>query len=349
MVPHSLIPRVLSLFGILLRMEAGEGINQRSIGAVDLGGTRVRTAVVDPAGRLAGKRDEFTRHMGGPATVIEQIARMMRQSTEDCGMSLAQLSHVTVGSPGPLNTDIGVVYDAPNLPGWVNVQLRDELEVALGVPVHIVNDANAAALGEYLYGTGRGHRSFVYITVSTGIGGGVVINGRLLEGSAGTAGEIGHMTIDRDGPPCKCGSIGCLETLASGTAIARRFVEALDAGGTSSVTGWVERDRIGAEHIVKAAYEGDRLAYEVFTDSATALGFGVVNCVNLFNPDVVAIGGGVSQAGPLLFDTVERVVRKYALGVPLEAVRVVATQLGEDVGLLGAAAVPVSVPRRALQ
>jgi glucokinase len=184
----------------------------------------------------------------------------------------------------------------------------------------------------------------VYLTVSTGIGGGVVVEGRLLEGASGTAGEIGHTTIDRHGPICKCGNIGCLEALASGTAIARRFKEALEAGGPSRASASFAGREPTAEDVARAAQSGDRLALSVFTDAAEAIGFGVVNCIHIFNPEVVAIGGGVTKAGSLLFDPINRIVDRYALAVPRKAVRVVGAEFGDDVGLVGAAAVAWAEP-----
>jgi glucokinase len=217
--------------------------------------------------------------------------------------------------------------------------LRRNLEAAFRLPVKVVNDANAAALGEFLFGAGRGHRNFVYITVSTGIGGGIVVDGRLVEGSVGTAGEIGHTTIDRRGPACPCGNIGCLEAIASGTAIARVFRERLKAGEASTVPDVLDGREATAADVALGAKAGDALAASVFAEAAEALGLGVVNCIHLFNPDVIAIGGGVSQAGDLLFEPVRRMVALHAFPVPRNVVRIVQVELGTEVGLIGAAAV----------
>jgi glucokinase len=307
--------------------------------AVDLGGTRVRTAVYDLELHMLARDEESTVRDRGAEGVIEQIAGLGRRSLLRCGKQWRDVACVAVASPGPLDSKTGVVYSPPNMPGWGTVHLEAELEARFAVPVKVVNDANADALAEYHFGAGRGHRNLVYLTVSTGIGGGVIVEGKLLEGSSGTAGEIGHTTIDRHGPICQCGNVGCLEMISSGTSIARRFSEALAAGERSSLTESPEGGPPTAHDIAIVAGRGDPLALAIFTDAAEALGFGVVNCIHIFNPDVVAIGGGVTKAGALLFDPIDRVVERYALAVPRRAVRVVRAELADDVGLIGAAAV----------
>jgi glucokinase len=306
---------------------------------VDLGGTRVRAALVDSSMQLLNRVEENTNHERGPEGVVDQIARMItscRRGIDDQPVSLV------IATPGPSKPAIGMVCSPPNLPGWGDVPLKAMLEAAIGIPTRIVNDASVAAVGEFHFGSGRGFRNLVYLTISTGIGGGVVIEGVLLEGTSGAGAEIGHMTIDRHGPICKCGNIGCLEALASGLSIARRFQEALDAGGKSGLTAELEGRPASAADIARAAAGGDPLAATVFRDAAMAIGTGVVNCIHIFNPDVVALGGGVTLAGPLLFDTVREMVSRYALAVPRDDVKVVPAELGEDVGLMGAAAIALA-------
>jgi glucokinase len=308
-------------------------------GVVDLGGTNVRTALAGDTAQIRAKIMERTDHSTGAEGVMDQIVGLLRQSCAQDNLSPSDLGAIVVAAPGPLNAKTGIVFEAPNMPGWTNIHLKAGLEKRLASPVRIVNDANAAAFGESHHGAGEGCGHLVYMTVSTGIGGGIVSDGKLLEGTTGTAGEVGHMTIDRHGPPCPCGNIGCLEVIASGTAIGRNFRKGLSEGRESVATTWVRPEDATAVDVVKAAQEGDDFALEVFSEAAEAVGVGVVNCVNLFNPDVVAIGGGVSQAGDLLFDTVRRAVRKHALLGAREEVRVVPAKLGGDVGLIGAATV----------
>jgi glucokinase len=247
------------------------------------------------------------------------------------------VKRLSVSTPGPLDPHTGVVHSPPNLPGWGTLPFAALLEEALGLPTNLINDANAACLGEFHAGSGRGHRNLVYFTISTGIGGGVIVDGRLAEGSTGMAGELGHMTIDRLGPICNCGNVGCLETLASGTAIARRFQEALEAGEKSIVSEWIGHASATARDVARGAEMGDPLASAVFTDAAECIGIGVVNCIHIFNPDIVALGGGVTHARGLL-EIVERVVDRFAMPIPRRAVRVVAAELQGDQGLIGAAA-----------
>lgn len=305
--------------------------------AVDLGGTRLRVALVDEQLHILRRLDEATDHRRGAEGVIEQLMRLAARCLEQGGLAWPEIAALGVGCPGPLDTRDGVVHSPPNMHGWRDVPLRAELAKKSGVPVVVANDANVAGLGEYHYGSGHGSRNFVYLTVSTGIGGGVVVDGRLLEGSTGSGGEIGHITLDRYGPRCNCGNIGCLEVLASGTAIARRFGERL-AAGEVSILKPSATSPISARQVVDAARAGDALAAAVFEEAAETLGFGVVTCIHVFNPDVVAIGGGVAQAGELLMAPVRRIVAQHAIPIPRDAVRVVSAELGENAGLIGAGA-----------
>ncbi|MGI8826900.1 MAG: ROK family protein [Chloroflexota bacterium] len=303
---------------------------------IDLGGTQVRTAVFGPDGVPRGRMHERSRLEDGPRGALAQMVRMGRASLQAASVERDRLGRVVVSCPGPLDSRAGVVLDPPNLPGWERVPLKAWLDGAFGVPSRIVNDANVAALGEFTAGAGRGTRNMVYLTISTGIGGGIIVDGELLEGSSGTAGEIGHMTIDLHGPTCPCGNVGCLEVLASGTSIARRFREALDALPDAPNERADQRGFTAAD-VAFAAGDGDVLASTVFLECARAVGFGVVNCIHIFNPDAVVLGGGVVQAGPLLFGPVRETVERYTLAVPRSAVRVERAELGDDAGLMGAA------------
>jgi glucokinase len=315
---------------------------------VDLGGTHIRCAVASGPSQLTGKIDEPTSLDLGPGGVIQQIAALARRSLQMTGVEPSNARGLVIGSPGPLDARTGVVFSPPNLPGWDHVALGQDLGTELGLPVRVVNDANAAALGEFHFGAGRNCRNFVYVTVSTGIGAGVVADSHLVEGTSGTAGEIGHMTIDYDGIPCTCGSIGCLEMLASGTAIARLYRERLTSDRVDSSLGGVRGNTLSAAEIARLAREGDVLAGAVYADAARALGFGMVNLINLFNPDVIAVGGGVTQAGSLIFDGMITIVNRHAYAVPRAAVKIVAAELGEEVGLIGVAAVAFLGPEALL-
>jgi glucokinase len=311
--------------------------------AIDLGGTQVRVALSDAELNLTGIVKEPADHSNGPRGIVDQVAGMLEQALEESGTLRGALQRGVVASPGPLDTSTGIVHGAPNMPGWEGeVPLRKIVEETLGLPVQPVNDANVAAVGEFRRGAGRGSRTMVYLTVSTGIGGGVIVEGRLLEGVRGMAGEIGHITIDMHGPVCNCGNIGCLERLASGTNIARRFREALAAGETSAVTSWLEGRSPTAEDVSRGAREGDPLASRVWDDCMRALGFGVVSVIHLFNPDIVVLGGGVTNAGEQVFDPVRAVVRAHTMPLPRRGVDIVRAQLRDNAGLYGAASLAVS-------
>jgi glucokinase len=333
---------------------------------VDLGGTQVRAALVQD-GKLLSRVGYLTQDEDGLEAVTLRIKEAIRQAARQGGVSLEQVIGIGIGAPGPLDSRTGILFAPPNLRGWRNVPLRQILYDEFGLPVYLGNDANLAGLGEHIYGAGRGVPDMIYVTVSTGIGGGVIIGGRVLEGVSGTAGEIGHMTIDIHGPRCNCGNIGCLEALASGTAIARRAAEAIEEGlgegmlavakeladqksplvdqaGRSSLSPRSEEAplpleaQVDAAVVVEAARRGDGVAAGIMRRAAEHVGVGMVNLIHLFNPALIVIGGGVSKAGPLLFEPVEQVVRERAMEVPRQAVRIVRAELGENVGLLGAAA-----------
>jgi len=333
---------------------------------VDLGGTQVRAALVQD-GKLLSRVGYLTQDEDGFEAVMRRIKDAVLEAAQQGGALLEQVVGIGIGAPGPLDSRTGILFAPPNLKGWRNVPLRQLLYEEFYLPVYLGNDANLAGLGEHTYGAGRGVPDMVYVTVSTGIGGGVLIVGRILEGVSGTAGEIGHMTIDIHGPRCNCGNTGCLEVLASGTAIARRASEAIeeglgegmlavaremaskinpltDQGGQSrfapqaDVAQMSRELQVDAAVVVEAARRGDQVASGIMRRAAENVGVGMVNLIHLFNPALIVIGGGVSKAGPLLFEPVERVVRERAMEAPRQAVRIVRAELGENVGLLGAAA-----------
>lgn len=304
---------------------------------VDLGGTKTLTALVDGRGRVVA-RVRVATPTTGPDGVLEAIVASVAELSDRSGIAPRSALGVGVGAPGPLDPDSGVVFEPPNLPGWRDVPLAARMAERLGVPTFVENDANAAAMGERWVGAGRGVDDLVYLTVSTGIGGGLILGGRLYRGTSGTAGEVGHMVIARGGPRCGCGRAGCLEALASGTAIAREARLAVESG-RPTVLSQVPSEAITAEAVARAAEDGDPLAREIFAGAAAALGVGITNLVNLLNPALVIIGGGVSRAGELLFAPLRRIVREEAFERPGAAVRVVPAALGDDVGVIGAAAV----------
>src|SRR3989337_320650 len=280
----------------------------RVVVGIDIGGTKTLSAVVDAQGRVLA-RHRIETPQRGPQDFVQVLARELSTLLGLAGLQKEDLLGLGVGAPGPLDPETGGVFEPPNLAGWRDVPVGTMLFDATGVPTFVENDANAAALGEAWVGAGVGVRDQIYITVSTGIGGGLIFNGELYHGVSGTAGEIGHMTVEPDGPVCTCGRRGHLEGLASGQAIARTAEEAVRAGRQTRL----------------AALPSGALDAAVVAQAALA-------------PAMVVFGGGVSKVGDLLFDTVRRVVRERAFERPAEAAKIVPAALGDDVGVIGAAA-----------
>lgn len=307
---------------------------------VDLGGTKVLTAVVRDDGSVLA-RDRVPTPQEGPDSVVAAVAGTVERVLAEGRLSVRDLVGVGVGVPGPLNPDTGMVFAPPNLKGWHDVPFGELLTGRLGARTFLENDADAAAVGEWRFGAGRGVDDLVYITVSTGIGGGIIIRGELLTGVSGTAGEIGHMTIDVNGPRCICGNTGCLEVLAAGPAIARMAQDAVRSGQPTTLLARAggSMEDITARVVAASAAAGDAVAARVFNRAATYIGVGVANLLNLLNPAMVILGGGVSKAGDLLLDPVRATARERAFERPARDARIVLAQLGDDVGAIGAATV----------
>ncbi len=307
--------------------------------AVDLGGTKIATAIISPEGTIIARDYQLTLASEGPQSVMERLLGAIGHLLERNNMTLAQISAVSIAAAGPINMTAGMVSDSPNLPGWHNVPLKSIIAEKLKTNVFLINDATAATLGEQRLGAGQGRQNLVLLAVGTGIGGGMVIDGKLYLGASGGAGELGHITIEVNGPKCNCGNIGCLETLASGTAIANEAIRRIRDGERSSLVEMVagKIEDITAEKVSLAAQSGDLLASTVIAQAADYLGIGVVNLVNIFNPEMVIIGGSVAKMGDLLFDPVRRLGRERAFPLLANAVSIVPAQLGDDAGIHGAA------------
>ncbi|HEX7195816.1 MAG TPA: ROK family protein [Candidatus Limnocylindria bacterium] len=305
---------------------------------IDIGGTKLAIGLATPDGRLLAeiRRPSDAHH--GPDAMIDRIIGLSREVVADAGWSIDRLDAVGVGCGGPLDPWRGVIRNALNLPGWIDIPLVTRLESAFGRPTFVDNDANAAALGEQRFGAGRGVRNLVYLTVSTGVGGGLVLDDRLYHGENGNGGELGHISVQVGGRPCHCGSSGCIETYCSGTNIAARAREAL-AGDPSGPLAARERSAITAEDVAAAARDGDPLARAVWDETMELLAGGIVSIIHAFNPRLVVLGGGVTRAGDLLFEPVRRIVAERTMPWLAEVVDVVPAELGELTGVLGAVAI----------
>jgi glucokinase len=309
---------------------------------VDLGGTKISVgAMPEDGSREIAVRSSPTRAELGPGAVVDRMVELIQatiaQTMAEEGVGRDAFLGVGLGAPGPLDREHGVVVVAPNL-GWRNLPLRDLIAERVGLEASLDNDANCATLGEWWTGAARGARNVVGITLGTGIGGGLILNGRLFHGASGVAGEIGHATIETQGRKCACGNYGCLEAYASGPNIAVRAREALEAGEASILTDLVDGDLSGvtAQTVYDANDRGDLLAREVVRDTARFLGAGVANLLNIFNPDVVVLAGGVARAGPALFEPLRAEVRRRAFKPAVDACRIVPGTLPGTAGVVGA-------------
>jgi glucokinase len=311
---------------------------------IDLGGTKIGTGVVDLEGRVRERDYQPTRAQEGPEAGIKRMASTARRVMERAGIDARDVVSVGVGAPGPLDIARGLLLDPPNLPTWRDVPLGQAIERELHIPAYLENDANAAAIGEYLYGAGRGTRHMIYVTVSTGIGGGLILDGRIYHGARGGAGEIGHTTLLPDGPLCTCGNRGCLEALASGTAIARQGRELVQRGIPTLIQ---DKERISAREVVEAMRQGDPYATSIITRAMHYLGIGMANLVNLFNPEMIVIGGGLSNLGEDLLAPVRRRIAAHAFPAAARQVQVTLAELGDEVGIVGAAGAAIMLSREA--
>jgi glucokinase len=295
---------------------------------LDVGGTKLAAGVVDASGAVRSFAAESTRAHEGPEQGLERLFELGRRAVAEAGLEWPAIGAVGIGAGGPLDSERGVLVAPPHLPGWRDVPIVARAEEAFRLPVALENDATAAAAGEHRYGAGAGTRHMVYLTISTGVGGGVVIDGRLYRGATGNGGELGHVTVDWDGRRCRgCGRRGCLEAYVSGTSIAERAREC----GMGEVT---------AADVAAAARAGDPLAVEVWEETTSALACGLTSIVNLFEPEVVVLGGGVvGGTGEQLLGPVRERVRTGAMAPAGAAARIVQSALGQHVGVVGAAAI----------
>ena len=306
--------------------------------AGDLGATNMRAALVDVEGRVHHRRSVPTLAERGRDDVLERLLLIFEQVKSLAGDG--QVIGIGVAVAGPTDPATGVMYNPPNIPAWHGFSAKPALEERFSLPVMLANDASLAALAEYRYGAGRGYRHVIYITVSTGIGGGIVIDGRTLLGAHGFAGEIGHITIDRNGPICRCGNVGCWEALSSGTAIARLARERLESGESSVLVDYVQGDldRLDARLVVEAAAAGDAVAREVMDEVAINLGKGIVSLIHAFDPEVFVIGGGLSQNLDTMLPAITQEINRHAMRHQRGRALLVRSQIGDDVCMVGAGA-----------
>jgi glucokinase len=307
---------------------------------IDLGGTKILSAVISPEGKMLSRDHSITPAAQGRESVVRSIIDSANRSLDQAGIDAAGLRAIGVGAPGLSNQETGVLFTSPNLPGWKDVPLRNIIEDELGKKTFLINDGNAAAVGELQFGAGRGYHTFIYITVSTGIGGGIIIDRKVYSGATGVAGEVGHMAIDENGPRCNCGSQGCWETLASGTALAREARKSIREGSVTAIPKYSgdDEENVTAQAVHQAAQRGDSLAKELITRTGYYLGVGLANLINIFNPQLILIGGGLSNIGDMLLEPAFETAGKRAFPQAVETVKFLRAELGRNSGVIGVAA-----------
>lgn len=307
---------------------------------VDLGGTKILGGVFDSKFSLVGRSKLSTKADRGVEAVIERIARCVREVADECDVKLSQIRGIGIGAPGAVDSDKGRVIFAPNLPGWKDIALKKELEKLLDIPVFLGNDANVCALGVFDQEYKARPRTLVGVFIGTGIGGGLVLNGKLHEGYNLTAGEIGHMVVEINGPKCGCGNRGCYEALASRTAIFREIQAGVKDGQKTVLTEMLGDDlkNMRSGDLRKAIRKGDKFVEKIVAEAAEYAGVGVANLINILNPEVVVVGGGLIEAleneimPGLLKSAKEHVMPGTMAGIDIKA-----TKLGDDAGITGAA------------
>ena len=305
---------------------------------IDVGGKNVKIALVDGEGKIIYSNSVPTYAQMGYEYTVNNIKQAIRDLMKETNTDAKEIEGIGFDFPGQVDYKTGVVKLAPNIPGWVNVPIAQMIEEEFNIPTRIDNDVRCAALGELKFGAGKGCENFVCITVGTGIGSGLVINGQLVRGAANAAGEIGHIKLQMNGGPiCGCGDTGCLEAFASGPSIVAMAQEYLKGGKSTKFREMAGADGEITPYIVaKAAEAGDPVAKRIFEIVGTYIGMGLVSVINLLNPEKVIIGGGVAAAGDLLLDPIRKTIKERAMVVAGNSVEIVPAELGNSAGVIGA-------------
>lgn len=302
---------------------------------VDMGATHLGLVITDFSAHILSDTEIPFDVTIGPKESLEIITEYLHKCLSDVGVTKKELVAVGLGVPGPVAIDSGSVSAPPIMPGWDGYPIRDHLRENWGVPVALGNDAEYGALGEWAYGAARGVSNLVYIKIGTGVGAGLLLDGHIYRGATGSAGEIGHIIIKEHGPRCACGSYGCLESLAGGQAIARKAHEAVESGRRTQLSS-IDIDSLSVKDVALAARSGDLVAQQIVKEVGVYLGIAVANLINLVNPDMIVIGGAVSQMGDMLLEPIRRVVREQSLGVAAQNVRITTAVLGRRSSSMGA-------------
>ncbi len=307
---------------------------------IDIGGTKILVLIADADGTILGRARVPTQASHGPDAVIARIADTVHAAAKDAGIDMSRITSGGVSAPGPIDLIEGTITDPPNLPGWHNVPLAKLLHHKLAIRMLLENDANCAAVGEHDFGAGRGYKHMIYITISTGIGAGIIIDDELYIGASGAAGEVGHMGIAATGPMCGAGHPGCLEAVAAGSGIAARAREQIAAGGMVRTARLAEQNPpLSAKTVFMAAEQGEAEAMALIESAGHYIGMALATLINAFNPQAIVIGGGLTNMGETILGPAVETARQRAFGQSFNDVRIVEAELGDDVAALGAIAV----------
>jgi glucokinase len=329
-----------------MKQKAG---GDKPVVAVDIGGTKIMTALFSASGTLIDRDKCPTLAQQGVDSVLERLALNIKGLMQRNKLVPAQVGAIVIAAAGGIDTGRGVVVTpSPHLPDWTDLPLTEIFKQRFGIAAFVLNDASAAALGEHRYGAGKGVKHLVLFTLGTGIGGGIIIDGNLYLGAVGAAGELGHMTVDVHGPKCGCGNTGCLEMLASGSAIQRDTLACLARGEGSALAEIAKKrdNEIRVEDVAAAARAGDKLANEVIARAAFYLGVGFVNVINIFNPEMIVYGGGMAELGEMIVGPARKVAMERSFSISARSVRIVKAELANEAGIYGAAAFGLDMVRR---
>lgn len=311
-------------------------MGQNIIG-VDVGGTTIKIGIINEAGNILDKWEIPTNVTNNGASILTDIWNSLRRKIESGHLNEETISGIGLGAPGFIHEESGSVYEAVNI-GWKNMEIASELKALSKLPVYVQNDANIAVLGENWQGAGEQARNLIAITLGTGVGGGIIANGTILNGENGTAGEIGHITIEEDGYLCNCGRRGCLETIASATGMVRQANNKIEINPKSRLATFCkENGSLTTKDIFELANHGDTLSTEIIDYTADVLGLVIANLATIINPSKILLGGGVSKAGEGFINSIDNAFRKYALDRVSEICELKVAQLGNDAGIIGAA------------
>ncbi len=307
---------------------------------VDIGGGSIKLGLVSTTGKVLAREIFLTNSVSGREELLHVLSQHIINFIKSAHKKHLKVMGVGIGAPGPIDVERGFVYFFPNIPGWKNTPLRDRLEKWLKLPIYVDNDANVMALAEFRFGAGRGAKNLIALTLGTGVGGGLVIDGKLFHGPHYSAAEIGHVVINEDGPACSCGSRGCIETYVGSGYFVREIKKRLDSGQKSILKQWLKNDRreITPLLVAQAAKKGDRFSNQMWKQTGEHLGTALTGLVNILNPEKIILGGGIAQNGRLLFDPLVATLKKKAFPIAASSVKVVPAALGVDAGLIGAAA-----------